>query len=378
VIALGFAAGRAARGLADELGRSRWNRLLPEAWLVEGRDAVAEWPGAGLLVREQSALPGASSADALRAFFRGPGPAVGVPRDNRASSAERLWDAPRVHTLREFEEATGGAVGTESAFFGGIEDAPAVAYRNLSREATSGRTPEKLLAECLSGQVPRRLLDGFQIFRFSDTFGDRPELRTRIPGTTRSLLDVGCGAGQTGAAIRRDHPGLRVTGIEIDSRLAARAREALDRVLTGDAAETLRALLLEPERFDVILMGDMLEHTVDPRVLLERAAGLLGEEGRLIASVPNVAHVSVVRDLLLARFDYLAAGLCDAGHLRFFTPGSLRQMLEREGWTIVEEERLPGAPAPEGTRFLEELCAAGLAFDRGVLETYQTVVTARR
>jgi 2-polyprenyl-3-methyl-5-hydroxy-6-metoxy-1,4-benzoquinol methylase len=381
VIALGFAAGRTARGLAGALGRSRWRRVLPGAHPVEAGEAVPDWPAAGLLVREETALPAASASRTLEAFFGDSDPAVGLPRDNRACSSERRWEPPRVHTLREFEEATSAPPGGagECAFDGDGRDAPALAYRNLPAAAISGKTPEELFAACLSGALaPRRLLPEFEIFRFSETFGDRPELRAKIPRSARSLLDVGCGAGEAGAAARRDHPGLSVTGIEIDLPLAARAREILDLVLVGDAETILSHLAGEEARFDVVLMGDVLEHALDPRAVLRGAARVLGPKGRLLASVPNVAHASIVRDLLLGRFDYLPAGLCDAGHLRFFTPGSLRRMFEEEGWTILEEERLAGVPAPGAERFLAELAAAGIACDARILNTYQTVLAAER
>ena len=50
--------------------------------------------------------------------------------------------------------------------------------------------------------------------------------------------------------------------------------------------------------FDAIVCGDILEHLNEPLLLLRRARAWLRPNGRLIASIPNVRHHSVIRGLL--------------------------------------------------------------------------------
>ncbi len=92
--------------------------------------------------------------------------------------------------------------------------------------------------------------------------------------------------------------------------------------------------------------------------------------------MPNVGHLSVVRDLLLGRHDPVPAGLCDAGHLRWFTRSSLAESLEEAGWAIASLEGLEGAPPPDREPF-DALVRAWPDADRESLATYQWIATAR-
>src|SRR5205807_2463658 len=59
--------------------------------------------------------------------------------------------------------------------------------------------------------------------------------------------------------------------------------------------------------------------------------------GRLLVSVPNVAHWSVRGALLLGRFEYARSGILDRTHLRFFTRRSFLRTLREAGLTVERE-----------------------------------------
>jgi 2-polyprenyl-3-methyl-5-hydroxy-6-metoxy-1,4-benzoquinol methylase len=205
---------------------------------------------------------------------------------------------------------------------------------------------------------------------------ERSEVTRHFPRPIERLLDVGCARGAAGAALKREMTGLRVTGIENDPALAASARGALDRVVEAEASDALRALGKEGARFDALLFADVLEHLEDPIGVLGQARSLAEADATLLASVPNAGHLSLVRDLLLGRFDPVPAGLADAGHLRWFTKRFLREALEEAGWRVDRVEGLPGAPAPDAGEFLGRLSDWSSA-DRESLTTYQWVAVAR-
>ena len=60
---------------------------------------------------------------------------------------------------------------------------------------------------------------------------------------------------------------------------------------------------------------------------------LLRPGGRIVLSIPNVGHYSVVEDLLAGRWDYLPIGLLCYTHFRFFTRATLASWLERLGFS---------------------------------------------
>ena len=61
----------------------------------------------------------------------------------------------------------------------------------------------------------------------------RPELLALVPDSARTILDIGCGAGRLGQAIK-ERQEAEVVGIERDEDAAQLARDRLDRVLVGD------------------------------------------------------------------------------------------------------------------------------------------------
>jgi SAM-dependent methyltransferase len=90
-----------------------------------------------------------------------------------------------------------------------------------------------------------------------------------------------------------------------------------------------------------------LEHVADPGNFLQLAHRALLPRGRVIASVPNVAHWSVRVDLLRGRFDYQPTGIRDATHLRWFTAETVRLLFESSGLRVVSLRHTAGVTLPE-------------------------------
>jgi SAM-dependent methyltransferase len=178
----------------------------------------------------------------------------------------------------------------------------------------------------------------------------RAELQRLIPSDARIILDVGCGAGALGAALKRRGP-VEVVGVEADPDAARAARQVLDRVHVGD----IEALELPygPGTFDCIVVADILEHLRDPWAALRRLVPLLSGRGRLIASLPNVRHWSVVRGLLEGGWTYLPAGILDRDHLRFFTLRSGRALLESTGLAVLEVHAMRSGSIPDLTALID-------------------------
>jgi len=159
----------------------------------------------------------------------------------------------------------------------------------------------------------------------------RPEVLALIPETARRVLDIGCGAGRLGEAIKQRQEAI-VSGIEFDAKAAAAARQRLDQVWAGDVEQL--DLKIPPGSFDAIVCADVLEHLREPYRLLRQAREWLSPGGSLIASIPNVRHHSVVRSLLQGNWTYEPAGLLDRTHLRFFTGREIEKLFHRAGFAI--------------------------------------------
>lgn len=203
----------------------------------------------------------------------------------------------------------------------------------------------------------------------------RPEVLALIPETARHVLDVGCASGALGRAVKQRQE-CRVTGIEYVAEVAQVAAESLDDVYAGDAVEAMQGM---PDAFfDCIVFADVLEHLVDPAACLAEAKRLLTPGGMVVASIPNVRHWSVVKDLLEGRWDYQDAGILDRTHLRFFTRESMVRMFMEAGFHVntLSGTVLQGFGVPVG--LADNLAKAGV--DTSTLNqegrVYQYLLTA--
>jgi SAM-dependent methyltransferase len=159
----------------------------------------------------------------------------------------------------------------------------------------------------------------------------RQDVADLVPPRCRRVLDVGCAAGEFGSLLRsRGHT---VSGIELVPEVADLARRRLDAVATADVEAD--GFPFPAASFDAIVFADVLEHLVDPWRVLREAVRLLADDGVVVASIPNVQNLDVVRRLLRGRWDYRERGILDVGHLRFFTLHTIRSLFAQAGLEIV-------------------------------------------
>lgn len=199
--------------------------------------------------------------------------------------------------------------------------------------------------------------------------GGHGKLLTLV-GRNARVLDVGCSTGYL--ARRLAEQGCTVVGIEVDSRAAELARDTCEDVLVGDV-ETMH-LPFEPASFDVVLCGDTIEHLRDPKHFLGRVRPLLGPEGRLVLTTPNVANWSMRLGLLFGRWRYTDRGILDRTHLHLFTRRTLVETLEGAGFRIATLDFTVPVPAIRSSSV--EALAHTIGRVRPSLFAYQFVVVA--
>jgi trans-aconitate methyltransferase len=159
----------------------------------------------------------------------------------------------------------------------------------------------------------------------------RREIAPVLPANASRILDVGCGVGATARWLRSLYPSAMTIGIEGEGDLKSKLAANVDEAIIHDLNE-------EPPDIgapDLILFLDVLEHLVDPAVVLGRFASRLAPGGAVIVSVPNVAHPSVVLPLAMkGQWTYADAGILDRTHLRFFTYKTAVELVESAGFHI--------------------------------------------
>lgn len=157
-------------------------------------------------------------------------------------------------------------------------------------------------------------------------------------GYNKRVLEVGCSTGYlTKTLVDR---GCDVVGVEIDRAAAAKAETWAERVVVGNLDESGVWDEVKDESFDVIVVGDVLEHLRDPLASLRQAARKLKPSGFIVTSLPNIAHGDVRIALMKGRFRYAETGLLDRTHLHFFTLETIRQLMSEAGLVVVDTKRV--------------------------------------
>ena len=151
------------------------------------------------------------------------------------------------------------------------------------------------------------------------------------------VLDVGCSTGYYGRLLIEDKD-CQVDGIEIDPKDRAEAEKYLNSVYDVNLDKPEWPIALTSNKYDVIFLGDVIEHVLDAENVLLRLGDLLVENGKIIISTPNIAHLSIRMELLLGNFEYERTGILDETHLKYFTLDSLTSIVHATGYTVLETD----------------------------------------
>ena len=140
-----------------------------------------------------------------------------------------------------------------------------------------------------------------------------------------ALLDIGCWVGFL-LATARDRGWRECVGVEPSDFAATYASERL-------GLDVRRAGLLSADlplaHFDAVNLGDVLEHLTDTDGALARMRELLAPGGVLVLAVPD-AGSRIARALGKRWWSVIPT------HIHYFTEQSLRTMLDRAGYDVLE------------------------------------------
>lgn len=131
-----------------------------------------------------------------------------------------------------------------------------------------------------------------------------------------------------------------MTIVEIDEESGKEAAQYAKRSFLGEEYGNIEKGYWQQEetRFDYIIFADVLEHLRNPKAVLESCKKMLKEDGRILVSIPNVTHNSVIINMLNDEFEYDEVGLLDHTHVHFFSYKSFVRMVKECGCSICEIE----------------------------------------
>jgi SAM-dependent methyltransferase len=156
------------------------------------------------------------------------------------------------------------------------------------------------------------------------------KLLKALPDNAHHVLELGCANGRLGRRYKELHPNAHWVGVELDQGAAQTAAQYLDEMHVLDVDSD--AFTRIGRGFDVVVIGDLLEHLRQPERLLERLYDMTLPGARIVCCLPNMAHMSVLRRLVGGDISYDNAGLLDRTHTRFYSPSSAYKVFLDAGW----------------------------------------------
>jgi 2-polyprenyl-3-methyl-5-hydroxy-6-metoxy-1,4-benzoquinol methylase len=144
------------------------------------------------------------------------------------------------------------------------------------------------------------------------------------------LLDVGCNEGR-GLKIYA-HNGFRAEGLELNETAAVVARRAGFTVHTCGLSDFNPAAL-----YDVVVLSNVLEHSLDPKQMLLDVGRLLKSGGQVWISCPNS------RSWLRRTFGSFWINWHVPFHISHFSAETLQKLLMQTGFTPVETAQITPA-----------------------------------
>lgn len=143
--------------------------------------------------------------------------------------------------------------------------------------------------------------------------------------TNKSLFDVGCGAGDF-LASAADH-GWQIEGIEISEVAAQQANQLLGKKCVH--VGTVDTVKLDNGTYDLVTSYHVIEHLLEPMVMLQRIYDLLRPGGVIFLETPNINSLGA--KIKGANWSHITP----PEHITYFQPSSLKFALKKIGFIKI-------------------------------------------
>lgn len=155
----------------------------------------------------------------------------------------------------------------------------------------------------------------------------------KIVGKERKVLEIGSSAGYMTRAFLDN--GCIVDVVEPDREATAKLPKNIRKIFNTSIEND--EIYKKLGDYEFIIMADVLEHLVDPELVLKKLHKISSVKTKLVISLPNVACWAMRKQLFFkGDFEYQESGLLDKTHLHFYTVKTLPRMLSETGWKTEE------------------------------------------
>lgn len=158
----------------------------------------------------------------------------------------------------------------------------------------------------------------------------------------KRIFELGCGNGAT--AKQLCDLGYDVTGVDSSTSGIKVANGAYPNIKlrVGSAYDDLAGRY---GQFPAVVSLEVIEHCYDPRAFAKTFYELLSDDGVGYISTPYHGYVKNLAIALMGKGDRHYSPLWDHGHIKFFSPNTLREILTEAGFRSIDILRLGRVPS---------------------------------
>jgi SAM-dependent methyltransferase len=201
--------------------------------------------------------------------------------------------------------------------------------QNCRLVAIHPRPSLQALMQCYRNYLPHRAseIDNWEKMMAPVNRKSADLIEARVGSKKGKLFDIGCGLGFF--LQEMSHRGWQVSGLEISRTGRQFIKNSLGLTVFS---EPLEQLSLPAGMFDVVTLFYVVEHVIDPLLLLTKIRRILKPDGFVLIRWPHTTPVIKLLGPLSKKLDLYHTPF----HLYDFSPATMEKLLGRSGFTSVE------------------------------------------
>jgi len=167
--------------------------------------------------------------------------------------------------------------------------------------------------------------------------GERVEFASRYIPKCKKLLDIGCGDGILYYFISGRVK--EIYGLDNDTNALKISEKKYNEIKYFNLNDQF--FPYSDKTFDCVTCLDVVEHILDPNLLIRNISKVLTNNGVLIISTPNIRFTDhLIKLIFNGSFPKTSVDKSqyDGGHIHFFTYKDLRSLLEKNNLKVIGEE----------------------------------------